>query len=215
MAETSLLYRCAQFVTGTYFELLHQVELHGLENVPASGGFLLASNHASHYDPPLVGFGLPRTISYFARRTLLDSRIGAWLLPRLNTIPVDRDGPGDVAALRRVLAMIAKGHGVIVFPEGTRSANGQLQEPKAGVGFLACRAGVPVLPVRVFGTYEAFGRQRKLPRLGVPLAVVYGPLIWPAQFDPGDADKGTRYQEAARRILAAIAAIEHPRKRLP
>ena len=214
MAETSILYRMAQSVTGTYFELFHQVELYGLDNVPASGGFLLASNHASHYDPPLAGYGLPRTISYLARRTLLDSKVGAWLLPRLNTIPVDRDGPGDVAALRRVLAMIAKGHGVILFPEGTRSPDGKLQEPKAGVGFLACRAGVPVLPVRVFGTFEAFGRHRKLPRLGVPLQVVYGPPLLPAQFDPGNAAKGTRYQEAARRILDAIAAIELPRVRL-
>lgn len=213
MAESTTLYRVAQAVTGNYFELVHANELYGLENVPRTGGFLLASNHCSHYDPPLAGYGLPRAIHYFARRTLLDNPVGSWLLPRLHTIPVDRDGPGDVAALRKVLGVIASGHAVIVFPEGTRSANGQLQQPKAGVGFLACRAAAPVLPVRVFGTFEAFGRSRKLPKPGVPLQVVYGPPIYPESFDPGPKDKATRYQEAARRILAAIAAIERPPQR--
>lgn len=213
MNEPNTLYRCVQWLATSYFELFHQVEVHGLENVPPTGGFLLASNHASHYDPPLAGCGLPRPIHYFARKSLLDSKAGAWLLPRLNTIPVDRDGPGDIAALRRVLGVLAQGHGVIVFPEGTRSSDGNLQEPKPGVGFLACRAAAPVLPVRVFGTFEAFGRQRKIPKFGVPLEVVYGPLLHPAEFDPGGSDKAARYQEAARRILAAIAAIQPPRPR--
>jgi 1-acyl-sn-glycerol-3-phosphate acyltransferase len=130
----------------------------GAREPAPSGGYIVAANHASHLDPPIVGQFLPRQVSFFARKTLWKPGIAAWWLDKVGTIPVDRDGGTSLDAIKRVLQALAAGKVVIVFPEGTRSPTGELQPPKAGVGLLACKARVPVVPARVFGSFEAFGR---------------------------------------------------------
>ncbi|HMD61083.1 MAG TPA: lysophospholipid acyltransferase family protein, partial [Opitutaceae bacterium] len=103
---------------------------------------------------------------------------------------------------------LAGGKVVIVFPEGTRSPNGELQKPRPGVGLLACKAQVPVVPARVFGSFEAFGKDGRL-RLGTPVSVAYGRPISPSEYDnPGDGRE--RYAMAAVRIMSAINRIEAP-----
>src|SRR5690606_8628925 len=107
------------------------------------------------------GYPLSRPIYYFARKDLLRFKVSNWLLPRLFTIPVDRDGPSDVAALKRVFSVLKEGAGLLVFPEGTRTLDGNLQPGKPGVGMLACKVKVPVVPARVYGTFESFGKHHK------------------------------------------------------
>jgi len=97
---------------------------------------------------------------------------------------------------------------VIVFPEGTRSLDGRLQSPKPGIGLLACRAQVPVVPARVFGSFEAFGKRASL-RLGTPVSVTFGKPLQPPEFD-NPADGKERYPKAAERIMAAIRRIGPP-----
>jgi 1-acyl-sn-glycerol-3-phosphate acyltransferase len=180
----------------------------GLENLPVAGGYIVAANHASHLDPPIVGQFLPRQVSFFARKTLWRPGIAAWWLDAVGTIPVDRDGGASLDAVKRVLQALARGNVVIVFPEGTRSPNGELQAPKPGVGLLACKAHVPVVPARVFGSFEAFGRGGRL-RLGSPVSVAYGRPLSPEEYDhPGDGKE--RYGRTAARIMEAIARIEAP-----
>ena len=94
-------------------------------------------------------------------------------MDRLNTIPVDRDGPSDIAAFKQVLSILRQGHGMLIFPEGTRSSNGRLQEAKSGVGLLACRSQSIVVPTRIFGTYEALNRHHKFLRQTGPIPVLY------------------------------------------
>jgi 1-acyl-sn-glycerol-3-phosphate acyltransferase len=190
-------------------QMFFRGEVRGLENLPATGGYIVAANHASHLDPPIVGQFLPRQVSFFARKTLWKPGVAAWWLDAVGTIPVDRDGGTSLDAIRRVLQALANGRVVIVFPEGTRSKDGQLQAPKAGVGLLACKAGVPVVPARVFGSFEAFGRDAT-PRPGTPVSVTYGPPLMPADYDhPGDGKE--RYQRTAERIMDAITRLEPPR----
>ncbi|MFZ1056049.1 MAG: lysophospholipid acyltransferase family protein [Opitutaceae bacterium] len=189
-------------------QMFFRGDVAGLENLPKSGGYIVAANHASHLDPPIVGQFLPRQVSFFARKTLWKPGIAAWWLDKVGTIPVDRDGGTSLDAIKRVLQALAAGKVVIVFPEGTRSRTGELQPPKAGVGLLACKARVPVVPARVFGSFEAFGRTGRL-RLGSPVSVTYGRAILPEEYDrPGDGKE--RYARTAARIMEAITRIEPP-----
>ena len=97
----------------------------------------------------------------------------------------------------------------MLFPEGTRSPDGQLQTPKAGVGLMACKTGVPVVPCRIYGSYEAFGKGAKLPRFGTPITIVFGRPITAAEYDQPSAGK-ERYQIASQRIMDRIATLPRP-----
>jgi 1-acyl-sn-glycerol-3-phosphate acyltransferase len=201
-------YGLFHYLTRQFYDILFRGEVAGTENIPLEGPFLIASNHASHLDPPLVGGQVARQMRYFARKTLWATRIGSWWLDRVETIPVDRDG-GDVGAIRRVLQALAEDRAVVVFPEGTRTLDGALQKPKAGVGLLACKTGVPVVPCHIFGTFEAFGKGRSFPRFGTPVAIVFGRPIPVAVYDDPAAGK-ERYQLASQRIFDRIAALRKP-----
>ncbi len=193
-------------------EAIHNIafpgEVYGVGNIPCAGGLILAANHASYFDPPLVGSRVPRQLTFFARKTLWKGGLASWWLDAVGTIPVDRDSGQDVSAIRRVLQVLKDGNAIIVFPEGTRSRTGALQPAKPGVGLLACRTGVPVVPVRIFGTFEAFGRGGPL-RLGTPVSIVFGRPLAQADYDDR-SDGKERYQKASERIMAAIATLELP-----
>lgn len=198
----------------TWFRLWNRVKVGGAHHVPVEGPFLLACNHASFLDPPVFAVGCPRELHFFARKTLWKGALGP-LITRLNAIPVDRDGEQDIEAFRRVFATLKGGGSLLVFPEGTRTPDGALHPAKKGVGLIACRAQVPVVPARVFGSYEMWSRHMKRPRLSASLGVAFGPPIAPSEYDPGKGDP-LRYPHAAERIMAGIAAIEDPREaRLP
>src|SRR5262249_19294794 len=153
------------------------------EHLPKSGAFLIAGNHASHLDPPMIGVHVPRQMCFFARKSLWRGGVISWWLDAVGTIPVDRDGGQDVGALKRVLRALGEGKVMILFPEGPRSPDGHLQAPKPGVGFIVCKTQVPVVPARIFGSFQAFGKDAKIPRLGSPLTVVFGPPLAPEAYD--------------------------------
>jgi 1-acyl-sn-glycerol-3-phosphate acyltransferase len=207
--EMPRLYGLCHYVMATLHEMFFRGEVIGQENIPATGPFILASNHASHLDPPIVGGHVPREIAAFARKTLWKPGIPAWWLTAVGCIPVDRDGGSDVAAMKRVMQVLKNGKPLILFPEGTRSPDGEPRQPKAGVGLIACRTSVPVVPARIFGSFEALGKGSPL-RLGMPVSVVYGRPLLPHEYDDPAAGKA-RYQLAADRIMAAIAQLEMPR----
>jgi 1-acyl-sn-glycerol-3-phosphate acyltransferase len=207
--EMSPVYGVSHYLAASVYEMAFRGTVTGLENLPRSGGFLLASNHASHLDPFIVGSLMPRQVTFFARRTLWTPGFPSWWLNAVGVIPVDRDGGSDVGAIKRVLQALKEEKVIIMFPEGTRSRDGQLQDAKPGVGLFACRTQVPVVPARIFGSFDALGKGGKLPRLGTEVNVVYGKPMRPADYDAPDAGK-ERYQIASDRIMAAIARIEVP-----
>src|ERR1700722_16478539 len=193
-------------------EMIHDAffrgETAGIENFPAHGGYIVAANHASHLDPPVVGLHLPRQVCFFARKTLWKPGFASWWLDAVGCIPVDRDGGTDVTAIKRVLQALKNEKVIILFPEGPRSTDGGLQRPKPGIGLLACRAQVPVVPARIFGSFEAFGKSGKL-RLGTPVAVTYGKALQPSDYDDPAAGK-ERYPRAAERIKSAVDQLAPP-----
>jgi 1-acyl-sn-glycerol-3-phosphate acyltransferase len=194
-------------VYATYFRW----RVFGAENVPLTGGVILASNHASFLDPPLVGAGLKRDINYLARESLFRfPGIGA-LLRSWNSVPVDREG-GGARGLKKILDRLLAGGGIILFPEGTRTRDGRLQPARSGIGLTVIKSTAPVVPVRVFGTYEAYGRHITIPRPR-RIAVKYGaPMNFEAlRAEAKTCDKARLkqiYQQVADEIMAAIAKLE-------
>jgi len=190
------------------FNLLYRTEVAGLEHIPETGPFILASNHASYLDPPIIGSYLPRELHYFARKTLFKGHFGR-LISDLNSIPIDRDGGSDLQAFRAVFNALKQGGGILIFPEGTRTHDGQLAHVKSGLGMLACRAQVPVIPARIFGSYAIWSRFQHRPAWQKNLGLTIGAPLPPAAYDPGKAAL-ERNQTASDRIMAAIAALPPP-----
>src|SRR5262245_13098411 len=165
-------YRLGWIFFRTLFATYLPCRFHHSERTPTLGPVILASNHASFIDPPLIGSGFNRMVNYLARDTLFKVPALALLLRSWRVVPVDRDGGGG-AGLKAILDRLLDGGIILLFPEGTRTSDGQLRPAKAGVGLVVVKSNAPVVPVRVFGTFEAYGRHLKFPRPR-RLAVQYG-----------------------------------------
>jgi 1-acyl-sn-glycerol-3-phosphate acyltransferase len=147
--------------------------------VPVRGPALLAANHSSFLDPILVGSCLARRCSYLARDSLFRNRLmGAWLRA-LGAVPVSRESLAPKRAVKVCLEILAKNRLLIMFPEGTRSEDGSLGTFRRGISLIVKRSGAPVIPVRIVGSYEAWPRQRFLPR-EYPVRILFGK---PLRFD--------------------------------
>ena len=200
----SLLYRFAQLFSWLYFTVFHRFEINGADNIPVTGSFILASNHASYFDPPALGCKLPRNLHYFARDSLFFWPLG-FLIRSLNSIPVNRSQL-DITTLKRVLKVLQSGDPLLVFPEGTRSPDGQIHRGKKGIGLLLAKSQSDVLPARVRGGNQVLGKGMIIPRIGRKLVVSYGPIIRFEELDPGKSDP-LRYETIANRVLDAIGKI--------
>ena len=207
----NLSYRLGWILFRTLYAVYFRWSVFNPERVPQTGAVILASNHASFLDPPLVGSGLNRPINYLARESLFRfPGIGA-LLRSWSAVPVDRDG-GGAAGLRAILDRLPAGGGIVLFPEGTRTSDGRLQPAHPGIGLIVIKSQAPVVPVRTFGTFEAYGRNHKFPRPR-RVAVKYGE---PMRFENvrAEAKQCSKarlkeiYQQVADEIMAAIAKLE-------
>jgi 1-acyl-sn-glycerol-3-phosphate acyltransferase len=156
-------------VTSLWFDF----KVHGREHVPSRGGALLICNHQSYLDPVLVGVQLRRHVSFIAKSQLFEMPGLGWLIPRLNTFPVRR-GESDVSAIKEALRRVHEGQILTMFPEGTRSRDGNLLPIQAGIALMVKRAEAPVIPAVVDGSRRAWGRGRKFPT-GAPVRLMYGP----------------------------------------
>lgn len=152
------------------------IKVFGVENVPVQGGVLIASNHASYLDPPLIGCPIKsRPVRFMARDTLFKNRFMSWFYQRVGVVPLSRE-KGDIGAMKTAIQLMKSGHCVALFPEGTRTGNGELQKAKSGIGFLIHKAGVPVVPTYIGGSFHAFPRgASKINRH--PVTISYGKVI--------------------------------------
>jgi 1-acyl-sn-glycerol-3-phosphate acyltransferase len=184
-----------------------QYRAFGQENIVESGPAIMAANHASYFDPPLVGITCKSELYFLARKTLFDMPVLGSLISRVNALPVDLS-KGDLSALRTVIHLLKDGKRTVIFPEGTRSLNGQIQQARPGIGMIIARTLAPVVPMRIFGSFEAWPKGGKIKPH--PITVVVGR---PIRFAKGDFAASNReaYQKASERVLAAIAAIEMPK----
>ena len=160
--------------------LKYRLRVSGREHVPARGGAVIAANHCSYLDPPVMaGCSNRRIVHFMARDTLFSNAVARWYFPRVGVIPLDRTR-GDLGALKKAIASLKGGQVIGLFPEGTRSPDGQMRDPKGGIGFLIAKGDVPVVPLYISGTYEAFPKGAKKMK---PARVVarLGPAISPEE----------------------------------
>ena len=176
---------------------------YGMHRIPRRGGLLLASNHQSYLDPILIGVAQSRPLHFIARRSLF--RFGPFraLIRALHAHPIDR-GRADLGAVRLVLDLLRGGNAVLIFPEGTRTRTGALGRAKPGMAHIARRAGVPILPVLVDGSWRAWPRQKPLPGPGF-VNILFGSPVTPRDGFPDADDMHQLWMNLART----------PRRRIP
>lgn len=177
--------------------------VHG-ERVIQDGPVILAMNHESYFDPPLAGIACRRAIYYLARKTLLDVPVLGPILPKLNVIPVDQEG-NDRSALKALIRALKANHGVLVFPEGSRTLDGKLQPGLPGVGLVIAKTLAPVVPMRIFGAHQALPRGGGKLRLH-PITIVVGePIRFTAEEVAGNGREV--YSRLSQRVMDAIAQL--------
>src|SRR6266700_7695045 len=180
------------------FRVLHR------ERMIQSGPLILAMNHQSFFDPPLAGNASDLAIFFLARKTLHHHLFWGWLLPKLNIIPVDQEST-DRSALKALIRILRAGEATLVFPEGARTLDGNLQPAQPGLGLVIAKTLAPVVPMRIFGAHEA------LPRGGgglhfVPITIVIGEPIFFTAADVNPPGKNL-YQQLSQRVMNAIASL--------
>jgi 1-acyl-sn-glycerol-3-phosphate acyltransferase len=188
-------------IVGRFVFRLHVVHP---ERMLQSGPVILAINHQSYLDPPLAGTTCDRAIYFLARRSLLDVPLLGWLLPKLNVIPVNQEGI-DRSALKALIRVLKAGNAALIFPEGSRTLDGNLQPAEGGLGLIIAKTMAPVVPMRIFGAHEA------LPRGGgglhfVPITIVIGEPIFFTAADLSPPGKDL-YKRLSQRVMDAIAAL--------
>lgn len=189
-------------LTRFIFKVFYRMRVYGLEHY-CKGGAILAPNHVSYFDPPIVAAASPENIHFLARETLFRSWFGK-MITALNAHPVQGHA-NNLKAIKTICGLLQKGYKVILFPEGTRSKDNMLGEIKPGIGMLVSRSETAIIPVYVHGTYKIWPRTRKFPRLFGKTAVVFGsPICWE---DYADMDKKEAQEHIAQRLTTALEEL--------
>lgn len=158
------------------YHTLFDLHVWGLRNVPARGGAILAANHQSFLDPPIVAVSLRRPVSFMAKSELFENRYFGGLISNLHAFPI-RQGKGDRAAIVETVSRLREGHLLNMYPEGSRSDDGEVAELASGIALVVRKAQVPVVPVALDGSFALWPKGQTLPKRGGPLKVVYGPSL--------------------------------------
>ncbi len=203
-------YRFCRFLFRVYFRVYHRGRVYHARRLPDEGAFILAGNHVSFLDPPFFGQACRREAFYMARDTLFEPWLGGKILRSWNCVPISRDR-GDLGALRTMLRLLKEGKAVLMFPEGTRSPDGSLQEARAGIGMIAAHARCPIMPMRIFGTDKALPRGASFPH-PARVSIVFGePFTYefPADFKGmrGDELKAV-YLDVGREVMRRIGELK-------
>jgi 1-acyl-sn-glycerol-3-phosphate acyltransferase len=179
-------YQMSRLIAGPFMRLLWQPKVTGIENVPASGGAIIASNHLSIVDSLFLPLIVPRPVTFAAKSeyftgTGLVNRVTAAYLRATNQLSVDRTGArAGQAMLEAALGLVQQGGLFAIYPEGTRSPDGRLYRGRVGVGWLALHSGLPVIPVGMSGTDRVLPPGRKFPRISSVRISIGEPLTFDA-----------------------------------
>jgi len=200
-------YRVVRSIAWTFFKIAGRSQVIGHENIPESGPAIVACNHVSLLDPPLVGANISRESAFMARHDLWRNRLFGSIISRLNAFPVHRD-TADRAALKHAVELLRRGLVLVLFPEGTRSPDARLQVAQPGLALIVQRSGAPVVPTAVVGPELMLPVGTMLPRL-TRLKVVFGE---PLSFAPNSSR-----EEILDGVMGAISALlqEHRPERSP
>lgn len=190
-----------------YLLIWHRIRIRGAKNIPKTGGVMLASNHASYIDPPAVGVAYRgRPVHFMARDTLWKKGFGEWWMDSVGCIPVAR-GTGDRRALTLTIKMLKEGKVVSMFPEGTRTEDGELQEAKGGIGFIIEKSKCVVVPAYIDGSYKAHPKGAKWIK-PTKITVTFGKPITQEDFQALGTGRDA-YEAHAALIMERIAELKN------
>ncbi len=198
------IYWLGWLLFGAAYRTLFGLRIEGRENLITSGPVLVASNHQSFLDPPLIGNLYQTEMVFFARKTLFVS-VGKWLFPKWNAIPIDQEKP-DMSSMKTVIRNLKEGWRVLVFPEGARTLDGEIGPAAPGIGMIAAKAGVPIQPVRIFGADKALPRGSAKMSLARITVKVGKPIVLTAEEFKAYSNK-EGYEKLTNRIMNAIKAL--------
>lgn len=152
------------FKTKPILKKILKINVIGVENIPLEGGCILAANHRSHLDPPVINIISPRPVIFLAKKELFEIPFLGWFIKKAGAIPVKRDSR-DTATIKKSIQLLKEGYVIGIFPEGTRAKPGEFRKPQAGVGYLIEKAKVPVIPILIEGTDKVLPVHQKFPIL--------------------------------------------------
>ncbi|WP_411844384.1 lysophospholipid acyltransferase family protein [Salinicoccus sp. HZC-1] len=148
-----MLYTTVKTLVKSYYHTRFKITVVGQDRIPKTGPVIICSNHISEYDPPLVATSVEREMSFFAKSELFKIPVLGYLISRLNALPVER-GKSDRAALKKSIEVLGEGNMMLVFPEGSRSKTGKLQNLQQGASFMAVKSGAQIVPTAIKGSYD-------------------------------------------------------------
>ena len=177
----------------------------GRKNVPRKEAFIFASNHSSFFDPILLGTSIHRSLNYMAKENLFEKPFYGWIMRKLQAFPVNRN-EGDLKAIKDALRLLGRGKPLVMFPEGTRSEDGNLKPAKPGIGLIVSRSGASVVPAYIEGSFKALSKGVKTMNC-YPVTVYIGEAI---KFGTDYLDKKDRntYQEISDIIMRRIGQLK-------
>jgi len=214
-----MLYFLVKWFCRLVFAVYNRLRVERRDRIPSGKPLLLACNHCSYLDPVVVGAVFPYRLSYVAWDDLFRRPVLKWLIPPLGAIPVSlgaipvsqEDHQSAAALLKFLLGLLAKGERVLIFPEGKRSPDGQLQPLEGGVALLALKTGIPVLPLFVTGTFEAMAPTMRIPRPR-KIRLRYGELLDPTTL-PSDIPERERRAQFLALLEQRFRSLEAEMKR--
>ena len=205
-----MIYYAVRAICWLIIKIFWKVEVVGIENLPKEGGLILASNHVSYIDPIVLAITMKRKICFIAKKEAFNNIFGSVLLRNLNAFPVDREKI-DIRSLKKSLSILQEKKVLGIFPEGTRSKNGELQELKLGIIKIGMKTGASILPVGINGVYNVYTHGILFPNLfkKYKVTVQYGT---PHYLDKGKIGDKIYQKEALNLLSHKIKELTHNHK---
>ena len=199
-----IIYWLGWMTLGSAFRAFYGLRIEGREHLITEGPVLVAANHQSYMDPPLLANLYDTPMFFIARKTLFRGFCN-WLYRQWGAFPLDQEKP-DLAGLKKILRLLKAGERVAIFPEGSRTLDGSIAEAAPGVGFVAAKSGALIQPVRIRGAYEALPRGARFLRPS-RISMTIGPVIRLTPEELKQAAVGNGYDLLAKRIMLAISQL--------
>ncbi|MFH0947395.1 MAG: lysophospholipid acyltransferase family protein [Elusimicrobiota bacterium] len=186
-----MIYWFGWLISKIVFSTIYRREITGLENLPKNGSYILAANHQSYADPPLVGSCIKKKIYYIAKKELFEIPVFGWLIKKMNAFPVDREIV-DIGALKNALKILQSGNILLVFPEGTRYKPGKIRKLKKGAAMLSVATNLSVVPVAIINSDKLSSFKKLKVKFGAPM-----------KFDPAED-----YDSITNKIMSEIERLK-------
>ena len=201
----SWIYRTVIFLSWVFLKVFYRHKVYGLEHF-YPGAAVIAANHTSFLDPPILSTSWPEEVHFLARESLFRKGWFGKLISNLNSHPVSGDS-SDTNVLRTIIKLLNDGKKIILFPEGTRSADDTLGEIKPGIAMLISRTNTAIIPAYIHGAYEVWSRSRRFPKLRGKTACVFGtPIFWR---DFAHLEKKDAQRAIAEKLRSSILALRN------